>query len=172
MQQSLKHEDWKWATSKCTLVTAKVCMKLATPPARKCPKTQFWGHLGNWKFEPPPRPHPHFNPNINTHNRSKHYVRIYHGIHWDKDTGLKSLPHWKTRVWLPVVSNTVPYTSTKICWSWAQFQKGQPTLSKSTYAFPAHASGLESFGHIILPATGPGLRHTVHFLSSTKMGWA
>jgi len=105
---------------------------------------------------------------INTHNRSKHYVWIYHGIHWDKDTGLKSLPHWKTRIWLPVVSNTIPYTSTKVRWSWAQFQKGQPTLCKTTYAFLAHTSGLESFGHNILPLTGPGLRRTVHFYLARK----
>ena len=32
------------------------------PSAWKCPKTQFWGPLTNWKFGPSPRPHTHSYP--------------------------------------------------------------------------------------------------------------
>ena len=48
------------------------------PSAWKCPKTQFWGPLTSWKFEPSPRPHA---PTINTQNRSKNYVLIFHDMH-------------------------------------------------------------------------------------------
>ena len=35
----------------------------------------------------------------------------------------------------------IPDTPTKTCWSPAQFQKGQPTHCKTTYAFPLSPLG-------------------------------
>jgi len=55
------------------------------PSAWKCPKTQFWGPLTNWKFEPSPRAHTHSDPSIinkHTEQVKKNYVWIYHGMHW------------------------------------------------------------------------------------------
>jgi len=53
------------------------------PSAWKSPKTQFWGLLANWKFEPSPwAPHTLTSSSINTQNSSKNYLWIYHGMHW------------------------------------------------------------------------------------------
>ena len=51
--------------------------------------------------------------------------------------------------------------------------KAEPSFKK--FSLPSaklHTSGLQSFAHIILPLTGPGLRPTVQILASTKMGGA
>ena len=61
---------------------------------------------------------------INTQNRSKNYLWIYHGLHWTQWYRWKFLPCWKSRIWLPVVFKKFPDTCTKTHWSWAQFQKG------------------------------------------------
>ena len=64
------------------------------PSAWKCPKTQFWGPPTNWKFEPAPRPtHTLTPPSINTQNRSKNYVLIYHDMHWTLSYKSKTLYH-------------------------------------------------------------------------------
>ena len=52
------------------------------PSAWKCLKTQFWGPLTNWKFEPSPKAHTHSDLIINKHTGQKNYLRIYHGMHW------------------------------------------------------------------------------------------
>jgi len=53
------------------------------PSAWKCLKTQFWGPLTNWKFEPSPKAHPHSDLIINKHTEQvKKKVWIYHGMHW------------------------------------------------------------------------------------------
>jgi len=41
-------------------------------------------------------------------------------------------------LWL---SKKIPDTPTKTRWSWAQFQKGQPTPNKTTYTFPCSPLG-------------------------------
>ena len=47
------------------------------PSAWKCPKTQSWGPLTNWKFEPSPRPHTHSDPIINKHAEQIKKLRSY-----------------------------------------------------------------------------------------------
>ena len=108
------------------------------PSAWKCPKTQLWGPLTNWKFERSLIQGPTYTlaPSpINIQNRSKHYAWIYHGMHWtlcyrsklsialkSKDLATHGFP------------KKIPDAPTKTRWSWAQFQKGQPTPRKTTYA--------------------------------------
>jgi len=41
----------------------------------------------------------------------------------------------------PWLSKKIPDTPTKTCWSWAQFQKGQPTPCKTTCVFPRSPLG-------------------------------
>ena len=71
------------------------------PSAWKCLKTQFWGPLTNWKFEPSPRPTHTLTPSaINTQNRSKTtygFVMVCTDL---PATGQISLTHWKARIWL------------------------------------------------------------------------
>ena len=64
----------------------------------------------NWKFEPPSRPHPHFDPIIDTHTqRDKNYIRIIIAYIGVKATDLNLLSQWKTRIWLPEVSKIHTY---------------------------------------------------------------
>ena len=62
----------------------------------------------------------------------------------------------------------IPDTLTKWLKS-SQFQKGQPTPCKTTYAFP----WVESFGHKSTPSDRPWIKaYCPKFLASTKMGGA
>ena len=52
------------------------------PSAWKCLKTQFWGPLTNWKFEPSLRAHTHFDLIINKHTEQvKKLCMDFHGMH-------------------------------------------------------------------------------------------
>jgi len=51
-------------------------------------------------------------------------------------TGQNSISHWKARICYPWLQKNIPDTPTKTRWSQAQFQNGQPTPCKTTYAFP------------------------------------
>jgi len=44
----------------------------------------------------------------------------------------------QARIWLPVAFKKIPDTPTKTHWSWAQFQKSQPTPAKLRMLFPTH----------------------------------
>jgi len=68
-------------------------------------------------------------------------------MHWTLSYRSKTLSHWKSRIWLHVAFKKIPDTPTTTCWSWVQFQKGQPIPCKTTYAF----SRLESSGHKSTP---------------------
>ena len=50
------------------------------PYAWKCPKTQFWGPLTNWKVEPSPRPPTHSDPTINKH--TEQVKKLCMGLSW------------------------------------------------------------------------------------------
>ena len=63
------------------------------PSAWKCPKTQFWGPLTE-NLNPLQGPtHTLTPPSINTQNRSKNYVLIYHDMHWTLCYRSKTLYH-------------------------------------------------------------------------------
>jgi len=117
-----------------------------TSSAWKCPKTQFWGRLTNWKFEPSPWAHTHSDPIISKHTKQvnkPHMDLSWHALNWySKDLA------------------TYYNTPTKTHWSWAQFQKGQPTPCIMTYAFSRSPLGWRVLATNLLLLTGPGLRST------------
>ena len=129
----------KWATSKSTQLSTKFesncsfCLKM--------PWTQPWGPLTNWKFEPSSRPHTHSDPIINKH--TEQVKKLCMELSWYvctdfQATGQNSLTHRKARIWVPWLSKKISDKPTKTGWSWAQFQKGQPTPCKLRMLFPAH----------------------------------
>jgi len=144
----------KWATSKSTQLSTKNLGQTA-PSAWRCPKTQFWGHLTSWKFEPSPiaRPHTHSDSTINKHTEQVKKKTTY-WLSWH------ALNKFKT-------------TPTKTGWSWAQFQKGQPTPCKTIcMLFPAHLWVREFWPQIysLSQALDWGLLSKI--LASMKMGGA
>ena len=50
------------------------------PCVWKCPRTQFWGPLTNWKFEPSPRARTHSDPIIN--KRTEHVWKLGMDSSW------------------------------------------------------------------------------------------
>jgi len=63
----------KWATSQSTNLSTKVWVKLLLL-LENALKTQFL-RPSSWEFEPSPRPHQHFDLNINTHTTQvKNYI--------------------------------------------------------------------------------------------------
>jgi len=141
------------------------------PFAWKCLKTQFWGPLTNWKFEPFPKAHAHSDCIINKHRTGQktRYGFIMACIELYA-AGKNSLLHWKARIcylWLSKKD-----TPTKTRWSQTQFQKGQPTPFKTTYAFP-HSPLVREFWpqiYSLWKALDWGLLSKT--LASTKMGRA
>ena len=80
----------KWATSKSTQLSTKIWVKLLLLHAWKC---QFWGPLTE-NLNPLQGPtHTLTPPSINTQNRSKNYVLIYHDMHWTHWYKSKKLYH-------------------------------------------------------------------------------
>ena len=125
----------KWATSKSTQLATKVWVKLLLLLENALKLNSEALEL---KFEPSPRPHTHSDPTINKHTRQ---VKNYGFIMTCIDLyvrGQNSLPHRKARIWLPWLQKKIADTPTKTRWSWAQFQKGQPTPCKLCMLFPAH----------------------------------
>jgi len=120
-----------------------------TPPsAWKCLKTQFWGPLTNWKFEPSPRAHTHSDLVTNKHTeqvkKKTNYVWIYHGMHWTLCYRQKLSITLKSKgLATHMAFKKIPDTPTKTHWSQAQFQKGQPTPCKTMhiYTFPCSPLG-------------------------------
>ena len=104
------------------------------PSAWKCSKTQFWGPLTNWKFEPSPRPHTHSDPTINKHTEQvkKNYVLIYHDMHWTNSRHIH-----QNRLKLSPVSERSAYSL------------------QNYVCFSPLTSGLESFGHKSTPSDSP-----------------
>ena len=137
----------KWATSKSTQLLGQTA-----PSAWKCPKTQFWGPLTNWKFEPFPRAHTHSDPIINEHTEQvKNYVWIYHGMYWTLCYMSKLSTTWKARIWLLMAFKTIPVTSTK---TQPSFRKVSLPLAKVRMLFPAHL-WFREFGHKSTPSDRP-----------------
>ena len=119
------------------------------PSAWKCLKTQFWGPLTNWKFEPSPKNHTHtLTPqSINTQNRSKNYVLIYHDMHWTRWYRSKTLYHTEMQGFghhgFQIKFKAHPPKLAEV----------EPSFRRSAYSlqncvwFSSLTSGLESFGH-------------------------
>jgi len=146
------------------------------PSAWKCPKTQFWGTLTNWKFEPSPRPHTHSDPIINKHTEQVKkttygFIRVY--MHWP--------PCNK-----PKLSNTLKSKDLAILAFKKKFQTHPPKLAEVESSFrevslpPAKlgmlfplTSGLESFGDKSTPSDRPWIEDwglLSKILASTKKG--
>ena len=64
--QSPNHEYGQMGNFK-VFTTFNQSLGQTAPSARKCLKTQFWGPLTNWKFEPSPKAHTHSDLIINKH---------------------------------------------------------------------------------------------------------
>ena len=138
----------KWATSKSTQLLTKVWVKLLL--LLEMPWTQFWGTLTE-KLNPFQAPMQTLtSSSINTQNRSKNYMLIYHGMHWP-------LCYW------PKLSNTLKkqgfgYPGLKF----HQNQlKSSPVSEKSVWnyiCFSLLTSGLESFGHNSTPSDRPRIK--------------
>jgi len=127
------------------------------PSAWKCPKTEFWVPLNNWKFEPSPRPHTHSDPIINKHTEQvkKNYVLIYHDMHWTLCYRSKTLYH--TEKWgFGYLGFQQKYRHTH-----QNRLMSSPVSEKSTYSlqnyicFSPLTSGLESLGHKSAPSDRP-----------------
>ena len=127
--------------------------------AWKCLKTQFWGPLTNWKFEPSPRAHTHSDLIVNKH--TEHVKKLCMDLSWHT---LNSTLQAKTITLKSKDLATCGFqkkdTPTKTRWSQTQFQKGQPTPCKTKYAFP-HSPLVRVLATNLLPLKGPGLRPIV-----------
>ena len=125
------------------------------PCTWKCLKTQFWGPLTNWKFELPT--HTLTSSSINTQNRSKNYVWIYHGMHWTLSYRQKlTLYHTEKQGF------GYPWLSKQNSRHTHQYPlKPSPVSERSAYplqnyiCFSPLTSGLESFGHKSTPSDRP-----------------
>ena len=150
----------KWATSKSTQLSTKVWVKLLL-----LLKTQFWGPLTE-NLNPLQRPTNILTPSsINTQNRSKNYIWIYHGMHWTLCYRQKnSLSHWKARNWLPVAfkkcSRHTHQNSLKLS---PVSERSANPLQNYVCFFPLTSAWVREFWPqmYIIPLTGPGLRPTV-----------
>ena len=142
------------------------------PSAWKCPKTQFWGPLTNWKLEPSPRPHTHSVPTINKHTEQVKKLRIessWHALNslvWVKN----SLPHWKARIWPLWLSNKIQDPPTKPAEVEPSFRKVSLLPAKLCILFPAHLWVREFWPQIysLSQALDWGLLPKI--LASTKLG--
>jgi len=61
------------------------------PSAWKCPKTQFWGPLTNWKLEPSPSPPTHSDPTINKHTEQVKKITYWFKFFSTRACGAQSL---------------------------------------------------------------------------------
>ena len=126
-------EPWaKWATSKSTQLSTNVWVKLLLL-LENALKLNFWGPLTNWKFEPCPRAHTLTPSSINTQNRSKTYVWIYHGMHWPPSYRSKLSNTLRSKDLGILAFKKIPDTPTKTSWSRAQFQNGRVRGLASSY---------------------------------------
>ena len=124
----------------------------AAPSAWRCPKTQFWGPLTNWEFEPSPRPPTHSDPIINKHTEQVKKLWIYHGMHWppcyiltqwNARIGYPGFPKKKFQTHPPKPAKVIPFSA-----------KVSLHPAKLRMFFPTHPWG-ESFGNESTPSDGP-----------------
>ena len=120
------------------------------PSAWKCPKTQFWGPLTNWKFEPSPRPHTHSDPIINKHTEQVKKLRM--DLSWH---ALNSTLQAKTLYHTEEQGFGYPWLSKK------NPAEAEPSSERSAYPLQKYicysllTSGLDSFGHKSTPSDRP-----------------
>ena len=139
------------------------------PSAWKCPKTQSWGPLTNWKFEPSPRSPTHSVPISNKHTEQvKNYVWIYHGMHWSPNYRSKLS---NTRIWLSWLSKKFRHPP-KPAEVEPSFRKVCLPPATLCMLFPAHLWVREFWPQIysLTQALDWGLLSKI--LGSTKMGRA
>ena len=133
------------------------------PYAWKCPKTQFWGPLTNWKFENT-RTHTLAPSSINTQNRSKNYVWVYRGEHWALYYRSKLSIALKSRDLATCGFPKIPDTPTKTC----------PVSERSAHplqnyiCFAPRTSWLVSFGYKSTCTPSDRLRLTVQSVQNSS----
>ena len=140
----------KWATSKPTQLSTKVWVNCSFRL-----KTQFWD-LINWKFEPSPRPHTHSDPIINKH--TEQVKKLCMDLSWHALNSMLQVKLFVTLKSKDLANRGLQKISRHTCWSWVQFQKGQPTSCKTMYVFPCSQRVSATN---LLPLTGSGLRPAV-----------
>ena len=158
-----------WVTS-----TFNISLGQTAPSAWKYPKTQFLRPSNGQKtWILSKGPHTLW-PIINKHTETGQKLSwIYQGIDWTLYMlQVKTLSHWKARIWLLVVSKKIPDTPTKTHWSQDQFQEGRPTHCKTIHAFPTHLWVTELWPqiHPLWQAQDSGLLSKI--LARTKMDGA
>ena len=128
-----------------------------------CLKTQFWGPLTNWKFEPSPKAHTHSDPNINKHVEQVKKLRMnlsWHALNFKLQA--KTLYHTKKQgfgyPWLSKKFQTHPPKPAEVEPS---FRKVTLPPAKLHMLFPTHLWVKEFWPQNLLPLTRPGLRPTV-----------
>ena len=130
--------------------------KSSSQTAPSACKTQFWGPLTNWKFEPTPSPHTHSDPIINKH--TERVKKLCMDLSWhalNSDTGQNSLSHWKQGFGNPWFSKPKFQTHA------IKPTETEPSLRKVSLplqnyvCFSPLTSGLESFGHKSTPSDNP-----------------
>ena len=126
------------------------------PSAWKCLKTQFWGPLTNWKFEPSSKAPTHSDLIINKH--TEQVKKLHMDLSWhvlNSTLQAKTLSHWKARIWLPVAFKK------KFRHTYQNPLRLSPVSEMSAYplqnyiCFSPLTSGLESFGHKSTPSDRP-----------------
>ena len=144
------------------------------PSAWKCLKTQFWGPLTNWKFEPSPRAHTHSDPIIIINKHTEQVKKLPMDLSWHALNSMlqaKTLYHTEKQGFgYLCLSKKILDTPTKTHWSRAQFQEGHPTPCKTT--FPTHLWVREFWPQIysLWQALDWGLLSSI--LASMEMGRA
>ena len=142
----------KWATSKSTQLSTKIWVKLLL----------LLEDALKLNFE-----------NLHPHRiGQKNNVLIYHDMHWSRCYRSKTPYHTEKQGFgYPGFQNKIQDTLTKTGWSWAQFQKGQPTPCKTTYMlFPAHFWVRELWPQIYSLAQALSWALLSKILANTKMG--
>ena len=143
----------------------------AAPSAWIYLKTQFWGPLTNWDFEPSPKAHTHADPIINKYTEQVKKLRM--DLSWH---ALNSMLQVKTLYHTEMQGFGYPWLSKKIPDTHQNPLKLSPVSERSAYPlqnyvrFSPLTSGLESFGHKCTPFDRPWIESK--FLASTKVGGA
>ena len=124
------------------------------PSAWKCPKTQLWGPLTNWKFELSPRRPTHSDPIIN--KRTEQLKKLDMDLSWHALISVKNtLSHWKARIWLSWLSKKFKTHPPKPPEVEPSFRKVSLLPAKLRMLFPAHLWVREFWLQIYTPSHRP-----------------
>jgi len=125
------------------------------PSALKCPKTEFWDPLTNWKLNPLHGPTHMSDPSTNINKHTEQAKKLCVDLSWHALNSMiyasqNFLSHWKARIWLShgfqkKKFQTHPLKPAEVNLSFRKVSLLPP--AKTKYAFPCSPPRLESFGH-------------------------